>query len=137
MLVFVSLQNLSLFLETTFTSVCFFFLFCLFFTQMRLPIFEHNMNPRAQRVFFSQAQKTTSGTTTRCHDQLGRPQDGLLAKTGLQDVFFLFSFQVMVNWWFGLVVWDSREVTHRFQKGMRGIQTTRPQTTNPNPPIYH
>ncbi len=41
--------------------------------------------------------------------------------------------QLMVNGWFGLVVWDSRctsKIINPFQKGIPGIQITGPQTNN-------
>ena len=122
MLVFVSLQNLSLFLETTFTSVCFFFLFFLFFSHRWGCPFLSITWITALNVFFSQAQKTTSGTITRCHDQLGRPQDRLIAKTGLQDVFFLVLVpgNGKLDQIGGLGWWSS------------GIQTTNPNQQAPN-----
>ena len=46
----------------------------------------------------------------------------------VQD-FFHQQYQLMANWWFGLVVWDSRG-TIPFHKEMSGIQTTGPQTIN-------
>ena len=42
-------------------------------------------------------------------------------------------YQLMVNWQFGLVVWDSTGVppsNNSFHKGIPSIQTTGPQSTN-------
>ena len=121
MIVFVSWQILSSFLETTFTSVCF---FLLLFHEDEVAHFWQQHESPPSTCFFSQAQKTTSGTITRCHDQLGRPKDGLIAKTGLQDVFFF----VLVPGNGKLVVWVGglgfyREVTHNF---IRESQESKP-----------
>ena len=50
--------------------------------------------------------------------------------SGLGEALLLVpTFQLVANWWFGLVVWDSRDAStsNVFHKGILTIQTTNPK----------
>ena len=59
------------------------------------------------------------------------PQLGAKKKVW-EDLFFRSLYQLIVNGWFGLVVWDSTgtpKTPNPFHKGIPGIQTTNPKPT--------